>query len=266
MAWVELHFHLLPGIDDGPASIEDSLALATAAIQDGTGRVVATPHVNGECVSDPSEIPERTREVGERLRRERIALEVRPGGELAHAMVERLSDRQLAAIAQGPQGNRWVLLEAPFSGLDESYTAAAEELRERGFAVVVAHPERARTTSGSAAALQHELAAGSALQLNAWSFAGLNGEEARSAAFRLVHGPRVVLASDAHSADRGPSIRLGMDALRRFGYREPHRLAGANPRALLEDGLALGELLPSGASVRNCWPWPARRRANSDAG
>ncbi|HTX30778.1 MAG TPA: CpsB/CapC family capsule biosynthesis tyrosine phosphatase [Solirubrobacteraceae bacterium] len=246
MAWVELHFHLLPGIDDGPPSIEDSLRLAAAAIEDGTGAVVTTPHVNGQCVSDPSEIPDRTRELGERFRRERIALQVLPGGELAHGMVQRLSDRQLAAIAQGPEGNRWVLLEAPFSGLDESYTAAADELRERGFAVVVAHPERARATSGSAAALQHELAAGSALQLNAWSFAGLNGEEARKAAFRLVHGPRVVLASDAHSTDRGPAIRLGMDALRRFGYREPHRLAGANPRALLEGGLAVREMRPIG--------------------
>lgn len=245
MAWVETHFHLLPGIDDGPSSIEESLALAAAARDDGTGTVVATPHINPQCVTDPSGIPERTREFTERLRRERIKLEVLPGGELAHAMVERLSDRQLAAIAQGPPGNQWVLLEAPFSGLDESYTAAADELRERGFAVVVAHPERASTSSRSAAAMQHELAAGSAIQLTAWSFAGLNGEEARAAALRLVHAPRVVIASDAHGADRGPALRLGLDALRRFGYREPHRLAGANPRGLLEYGLALRER-PSG--------------------
>lgn len=242
MGWVELHFHLLPGIDDGPRSVEESIALAHAAVEDGTETVVATPHVNERCVTDPSEIPERTRELAERCARERVRLDVLPGGEVAHGMVEKLSDRQLAAIAQGPESNRWLLLEAPFRGLDESYTAAADELRERGFAVVVGHPERARMTSRSATALQHELAAGSGLQLNAWSFAGLNGEEARTAAFRLVHGPRVAIASDAHSADRGPAIRLGIDALRRFGYRDPHRLAGANPRALLEDGLAVREL------------------------
>jgi protein-tyrosine phosphatase len=242
MAWVELHFHLLPGIDDGPSSMEDSVALAAAAVDDGTLTVVATPHINGQCVSDPSVIPECTRELAERLRRERVGLDVLPGGELAHVMVERLSNRQLASVAHGPPGNQWVLLEAPFSGLDESYTAAADELRERGFAVVVAHPERACKTTVGTTALQHELAAGSAVQLTAWSFAGLNGEEARVAALRLVYGPRVVVASDAHGAARGPALRLGLDALRRFGYPEPHRLAGANPRALLEYGLALREV------------------------
>jgi protein-tyrosine phosphatase len=200
-------------------------------VEDGTGTVVATPHVNGRCVSDPTEIPDRTRELNDRLQREGITLDVLPGGELAHWMVERLSDRQLATIAQGPPGNEWVLLEAPFSGLDASYTAAADELRERGLAVLVAHPERARTTATSASVLQHELAAGSALQLTAWSFAGMNGEEACAAALRLVHGPRVVhrfrrpqpgsRSVSAARTRRPPRLRLPRSAP--LGRGEPAR-------------------------------------------
>ena len=63
-------------------------------------------------------------------------------------MVDRLSHRELDAIAQGPAGRRWLLLEAPFDGI-RGYTEAADELRDRGFAVVVAHPERALQTPTS---------------------------------------------------------------------------------------------------------------------
>lgn len=242
MVWVELHFHLLPSVDDGPRSVEESVALAMAAVRDGTRTVVATPHINRECVSDPAEIPERVRELSGHLARERVSLEVLPGGELAHYMVEQLSDRQLAAISQGPPDRRWVLLEAPFSGLDESYTASAEELRERGFGVVVAHPERARPAAGTTAALQHELSAGSALQLNCWSVAALYGEQVRRTALRLLHSPRVVIASDAHGGDRMPAMTLGLEALRAAGHHDPPRLAELYPRMLLEKGLAAGPI------------------------
>lgn len=239
MTWTELHFHLLPGVDDGPGTMEESLELAGAAVRDGTRTVMVTPHVHPDLITDPSDIPERTRELAARLARARVKLDVRPGGELAHEMVERLSDRQLELIAQGPSGRRWLLLEAPFSGLDGSYTEAADELRERGFAVVVAHPERAEPTRQTADVLRHELAMGSALQLNCWSLAGLNGERARSSALRLLHSPRVVIASDAHGIERPPAMGLGLDAARGAGHRQPERLAGDGPAGLLDQGLAV---------------------------
>jgi hypothetical protein len=58
-------------------------------------------------------------------------------------MAGRLTQNELESISQGPPGRRWLLLEAPFAGMYEGYTAAADEPRERGFAVVVGHPERA---------------------------------------------------------------------------------------------------------------------------
>jgi protein-tyrosine phosphatase len=240
MHFVELHFHLLPAVDDGPATVEDSLALAAAAIADGTRTVVTTPHVNNACVTDPFELPERVAELVDRLKRERIKLAVLGGGELAHYMVERLTDAQLDVIAHGPPNRRWVLLEAPFTGLGEEFTAAADELRRRGFAVVVAHPERAARTRTSEPALRHELAAGSVLQVNAWSLAGLNGEEVRRTALELVRRTsRAVIASDAHSQTRMPALGLGLDALAAAGVRDPSRLAAAIPRALLDHGLAI---------------------------
>jgi protein-tyrosine phosphatase len=240
VSYVEIHFHLLPGIDDGPDSIEESLALAVAAVADGTRTVVATPHVRAGHVTDPGQLPARVRELAERLQHERIRLDVLPGGELAHGMVGRLAQRQLETIAQGPPGRRWVLLEASFSGLDSGFTSAADELRERGFAVVVAHPERARQTPATAAALKHELAAGSGLQLTASSLAGLFGDSARNSALHLMKATnRVAIASDAHGGARMPALRLAVDGLTAAGERDPGRLVTASPRRLLEHGLQL---------------------------
>jgi protein-tyrosine phosphatase len=240
MCLAELHFHLLPGVDDGPQSIEESVELARVAASEGTRTIVATPHVNAYFSVDVATLPERTREVAARLRQEKVPVEVRCGGELAPERVGSLSWRQLDSIAQGPPGRRWLLLEAPLSGLDHSFTAAAQELRGRGFAVVVAHPERSLAELESGwPVLEQELRAGSAIQLNAWSLSGRNGERARELAFRLLSvWPRAAVASDAHGPERPPSLRLALDVLSAGGEPDPGRYVAAAPHALLKRGLA----------------------------
>jgi protein-tyrosine phosphatase len=238
MRFVEIHFHLLPGVDDGPRSLDDSLALASAAVADGTQTVVTTPHVHPEHITEPAQIPELVRELVDHLRRRRIALDLRPGGELAHTMVGRLTDPELQAIAQGPPGRRWVLLEAPFSGLDDGFTAAADELRHRGFGIVIAHPERAMPTAATDAVLARERAAGSVLQLTADSFAGLHGEQTRTDALTLLRwAPRAVIASDAHGTARMPALTSAVAQLVALGEDAPSRFVGDLPHALLERGL-----------------------------
>jgi protein-tyrosine phosphatase len=242
MSYAELHFHLLPGIDDGPPSMEQSIELAAAAAAEGTATIVTTPHVHPAWDTDVSALPERVREVSEKLDAKRIRIRVLCGGELAHQMVPRLSQGELETIAQGPPGKRWLLLEAPLEGLDRSYTVAADELRQRGFAVVVAHPERAlRWSDAGWETLEHELAVGSVVQINAWSVAGLYGEMVRATALWLVRtAQRAVIASDAHGGERMPSLGLGLDALTAARVPDPGRLLDGVPHGLLEDGLAVG--------------------------
>jgi protein-tyrosine phosphatase len=247
MRFAELHFHLLPGVDDGPASIEASVELARMAAVDGTDTIVATPHVNSVYPTDVSALPELVREVEDRLRTRRVAVKVRCGAELAPEMVARLSQAELETIAQGPSGHRWLLLEAPLTGFDHAFADAAAELRGRGFGIVVAHPERSvgRLESGWLL-LERELRAGSALQLNAWSLVGLNGERARSNAVRLLHAaPLVAIASDAHGTDRAPALRLALSALAGLGESDPLGFVAVTPRALLDRGL----LAPGAALV-----------------
>ena len=116
----DLHFHLLPGVDDGPGDMSDSLELARAAVAAGTGTVVVTPHVRGDFVNDPLELPGRVDELRAALAAERIPLDLRCGGELGHDLVGVLAQHELEAIAQGPPAGRWLLVETPVRGLHRS--------------------------------------------------------------------------------------------------------------------------------------------------
>ena len=238
MTYADIHFHILPGVDDGPSSMDESVALAAAAVADGTRVVVATPHVRSGFLTDVSDLPDRVRELEDRLAREEIGLAVRRGAELGHDMVGRLSQAELDSVAHGPPGGRWLLVETPFVGLGDEFTAATDELRDRGFAVVIAHPERARDSAGTT--LHHELDRGSMLQVNAWSLVGRHGPEAYERAHAMLRAGRVgLIASDAHGGRRQPALTLAVAACGQAGLNshEAQRLVGSTPHRLLERGL-----------------------------
>jgi len=200
----EVHFHILPGVDDGPATLAESVALARLALTDGTLTIVTTPHV---CDIDVGELDERVHTVRAELARERLPVELLGGGEAAAGDVARLSQDELEAVAQGPPEARWVLLESPHDDTADAFAAAADELHARRFGVVVAHPERsAALEHGSGDVIQRELALGSWLQVNGMSVMGRYGDTVRRASLRLLaNEERVVLSSDAHSLSRPPS-------------------------------------------------------------
>ena len=253
MGFAELHFHLLPGVDDGPTSLAESVALARAAVVDGTEVLTVTPHVHPEHITDPSEIPALTRELAEHLRREQVPLRILPGGELDYSMVGRLTQDQLQDIAHGPQGRRWLLLESSFEGLGDPFAEAADELRERGFGIVLAHPERSEQTARTRALIEREIDLGSVLQVTAASITGENGPGVRELAAGLLRAaPRTLIASDAHGSHRPPALRAAVEALLAAGERDPRRLAGSVPQALLERGLIrAGTRSPPEVAPRN---------------
>jgi protein-tyrosine phosphatase len=246
MARVDLHFHLLPGVDDGPSSVEESIELAWAAVADGAATVIATPHIRSDFVTDVSELDERLRDLRAALWAERVPLEVRLGGELGHEMVGRLCQRELETVAQGPPGARWLLVEAPFDGIGEDFHAATAELRSRGLGVVVAHPERSADAAlHGASGLRRELAAGSLAQVNAMSLAGGHGGDAERAARELVaSGLVAVVASDAHGPTRPPALRRAERAM--LAQRTPEGVAraltGSATRSLLARGMPRARL------------------------
>jgi protein-tyrosine phosphatase len=241
MSYTDLHFHLLPGVDDGPEDMNESVALARAALDDGTQTVVATAHVRRDFVTDPLELVDRVRELRGALAGAKVPLEVLCGGELGHDLVAVLRQPQLEVIAQGAAGNRWILVEAPFEGLAADFEAATAELRARGFAVVIAHPERvAFAETEGARALRRELAAGSLAQVNAMSLTGGHGDEARAAGHAFVaQGLASVVASDAHGEARPPSLGAAWAALIDAGTspQAAWSLVREQPARLVWDGV-----------------------------
>jgi len=242
MAYVDLHFHLLPEVDDGPADMDASLELARAAVADGSATVVATPHVRTDLgVTDAVEINARVLELRAALAAESIPLEVRCGGELGHELVGAMRQSELELLAQGPSGARWVLVETPFHGIEPDFHAATSELRERGFGVLIAHPERSADASlDGSGGLRAELEAGSLAQLNALSLTGDHGEDARSAAWGLIaEGLIAVVASDAHGPTRPPALGLARRTLLEVGVtrRATASLVGSTPHRLMALGM-----------------------------
>src|SRR4029079_321261 len=176
----ELHFHLLPGIDDGPRDLDEAVELARLAVADGTGVVTATPHVRDlPRAGALAELPARVRQVAEALDAASVPLAVRTGAELAHHDLGALTDDELEAIAQGPAGRRWILIEAPLFGDAEGFLDATAELRSRGFGTLIGHPERCAGLMAMPAALARERAAGALAQVNASSLTGYHDRAAR---------------------------------------------------------------------------------------
>jgi protein-tyrosine phosphatase len=227
-------------VDDGPRDLDESIHLACLACLEGTVTVVATPHVRGDFLTDVSDLPDRVRELRDAIATEGIDLEILIGAELGHDMVGRLDQAELELLAQGPPGARWLLLESPFTGLDWQFAAAAGELRERGFAAVLAHPERALgVLDDGCAELADQIAEGSVVQLNAGSLDGRHGIDARRAAFALMERFPCVISSDAHGRRRVPALSSALRSAIGQGVRHEsaHRMVDAGPRALLRDGL-----------------------------
>ena len=242
MDLVDLHFHLLPGVDDGPADLEESLDLARAALSAGTGSVVATPHVRIDLgITDAREIAYRVHELRSALAAAGIPLTIACGGELGHDMAFLLDRDELDLLAQGPAGARWLLVETPFHGIGEDFHAATATLRALGFGVLVAHPERSADAAiGDTSGLRREPAAGSMAQLNALSLTGRHGQDARRSAWELLRlGLVDVVASDAHGPSRPPALRTAHEALLDGGLAPTAATAliATAPRELLARGM-----------------------------
>jgi protein-tyrosine phosphatase len=240
----ELHFHLLPGVDDGPADDGEAIELARLAVEDGTRRIVATPHVRLVDVEAVAGLTERLEAL---LSDAGVDLELRAGGELSPDDVASLDDAQLERLAHGPADGRWLLLEAPLFSGTRSLDSAAEELHDRGFEALIGHPERSSNTPDSA--IRGLVADGAVLQLNASSLTGAHGGEARRRAIALARsGLPFLLASDAHSPARPPQLTPAARVLVAAGIAEDAVSAAVDllPEAILSDGLGAARG-PSGA-------------------
>ena len=145
---IDLHTHILPGLDDGSLDLEDSLAMARVAASDGIAVACATPHVRGDHDVRIEELPQRIGDLQQALDDAEIELRVAPGGEVSALVADSLSDAHLGAIALG--GGDWVLLEPAPGPITSEFAALVERLARARLSVgrrASRAPRRRRTSS-----------------------------------------------------------------------------------------------------------------------
>lgn len=205
---IDLHTHILPGLDDGAGTIEESLELARAAHATGIETIVATPHIREDYPFDPSEIGVRARELQRALRDADIPVRVVEGAEVAITRVPDLDDETLSTMCLGD--GPYMLVESPYTYATNILEETIFDLQVRGFRPVLAHPERAPSFQQDPDRLVQLVERGVLSSVTAASMMGTFGGTVRrftAVLFskRLVHN----VASDAHDAVRRPIDLLG---------------------------------------------------------
>ncbi len=251
---IDLHSHVLPGIDDGPRALEGSLAIAHVALESGIETLLATPHVSPRYPNEARPIAELVAELTERLEDEGIALALRAGAEIAITRVAEIEPEELHELGLG--GGPWLLIEPPFTPIASGVDSIVRDLLRRGHRVLLAHPERSPAFHRDPAMLEALVREGVLTSLTAGSLTGQFGSEARRFAMQLIEaGLAHNVASDAHDhLRRPPSMR---DALRLAGPPALRAwLTQEVPAAILA-----GDEIPSrpaAAAQRRRFPWQRR--------
>lgn len=200
---IDLHCHILPGVDDGALDVEDSVGMARQAENDGIEAICATPHIRHDHDVRIEGVEGRVERLNERLRDEGVPVSVLQGGEVAETAVEALSEEELSRVCLG--SGRWILLEPAPGPLGDSLLRRVSHLAERGRRALIAHPER-HLSADMHARIAGLVAAGALVQATADFFlrerfaAGMTA----LAGAGLVH----VLSSDAHSSHGGRPVHM----------------------------------------------------------
>jgi len=195
---IDIHSHILPGLDDGARTIQESRALARAAASEGVRTIVATPHVRSDYPTLASEMARRVQLLREDLAGEEIEVELLEGGEIDLAFAATLGPEELRRFTLGGAG-RYVLVEFPYGGAwpDEGALARLEEF---GLKPILAHPERNGAVQEGPEQLEALVERGCLIQVTAASLTGHFGARTRATAAELLNRGLVhVVASDTHS-------------------------------------------------------------------
>jgi protein-tyrosine phosphatase len=253
-AVIDLHCHLLAGIDDGPADFDGSLALARAAAAAGTRTIVATPHVSSRYPNDAPTIHRLVELTAVELAREGVALDVLPGAEIAITRLAEIEPEQLDRLTLG--GGPWLLLEPPFTSVAAGLDITILGLLAGERRICLAHPERCPAFHREPRMLETLVDQGVLTSLTAGSLVGRFGGSVRRFALELMEAEMVHnVASDAHDErDRPPGIGPELEESGFAGLRD--WLAWEVPAAIVA-----GEAIPPRPPVKRArtrksvWPW-----------
>jgi protein-tyrosine phosphatase len=214
---MDIHCHILPGIDDGARDMETSLEMLRIAERDGINKIIATPHFYRNYYEVPyEEVIRKTMELNSTAEEHGINVKVIPGQEIF--LDKYTLELYKRGIIGGLNNSRYMLLELP---MDQIPTYALEiiyELKLLGVMPIIAHPERYLPVIKNPAVLNDFIEEECFFQINAGSIKGLFGRKIQSTAKRLViNGICDFVGSDAHSTNRRrPEIIEAVNIIKKY--------------------------------------------------
>ena len=226
---IDLHCHILPGVDDGAKSIDDSIAMAELAVRDGIRTIVATPHHHdGHYINEGAAVRDQVEQLNQVFHDRAIPLTVLPGQEIRYydGIIDDLEQkRELLTLGD----TRYLLLEFPSHEVPRGVEDTMHEFRIMGIVPVIAHPERNKELANHPDRLEAFIQMGALAQVTSLSITGGFGKGVQQVAFELCSKGLIhVIASDAHHVERRPfKMKEAHEVVRsRFGaeveafYRE----------------------------------------------
>lgn len=199
---IDIHCHLLPAVDDGPGTVEQTIEMARRAVEEGVTAIVVTPHAfHPQFETEDLNVQEAATTLQNVLHQEGIKLDIYPGQEIRvfGDLVQALEDGEALSLA----GSRYVLVEFP----SDTVPAYAEQLffrlQAEGYTPVIAHPERNKELATNPQRLMDFVSSGALSQVTTSSLTGEFGQTVKEIAFVFLrNGLSQLVASDAHSTGR----------------------------------------------------------------
>jgi protein-tyrosine phosphatase len=234
---IDLHCHLLPGIDDGAADLEQSLEMARLSVADGVTVIACTPHIfPGVYNNSGPDIRSRVEWLQTELDAAEIAIRLVSGGDVhvAPDLVSKLNSGEALSL----NDSRYVLVEPPHHFLPPNVEGLFFNLLAAGYVPIVTHPERMSWIDREYEMLVHLVRSGAWMQITAGAVLGTFGARAKRWSERLLRDGMVhIVASDAHdAAHRPPAMKEALRALRSLvGEEEAMNLVQIRPEAILNN-------------------------------
>lgn len=234
---IDIHHHLLPGIDDGSRNLEMSVAMVQMAVEDGITHIVATPHANHTYSYDRQRNQALVDEVRSSLPEEtRNRVQLGLGCDF-HLNFENVEDARVNGTRYSINETEYLLVELPDFNIPTRLDEVLYNLRVAGLTPILTHPERNGTLQRSPERLDNWIKDGLLVQVTAGSVLGAFGGKAKDMAWRLLRGGAVqFLATDAHDTVRRPPkmMEARVQVEKRLGAELADLLCVGNPLAVFE--------------------------------
>lgn len=249
---IDIHCHILPGIDDGAKNLEESVQMAQEAVEQGIHTIIATPHFNYQYSNEKAAILEKTAQFNEHLTQQNIPLTVLPGQEV-RIYGEILEDYEAGKIVPLAQTN-YCMIEFPSGHVPRFTERILYDLQMKGYIPVIVHPERNQEIVGQPDKLYQFVKNGALTQITAGSLCGHFGKNIKRFTQQLIEADLThFIASDAHNVTTRPfHMTKALEAVEK-NYGSDQIVYYTENARLLTEGKTVYKEIPKPVRKRKLW-------------